>query len=174
MERAEFEKLIGKSNVKSIVVGLFILVFGVFIIWLMLSGADSEMDDIPLGGMIVLWALAALTVFAGLLLIYIPVKTKRQINNGNHPILSAMDRNDHTFIVWIYEHITQVQGGGSNHQIYIFLKNGKRINIGSNQNQSQEIIHYLSSEFPDAILGYSEENESLHKERIRASRSNNN
>lgn len=168
MDRAEFEKTIGRSSVKQLIIGSFIFAFGVFLVWLVFSGADSEMDDIGTGGMVVLWILIGLCLLMGGALIVIPIRTRMQLKSGNHPILAAIDRNDRGFVVWAYEHITQVKGGGKDHYVYVFSNAGKQINISTKGKRVEGILGFIQKEFPTAVIGYSEEQQQRYNDYVKA------
>lgn len=168
MNRQEFEQIIGKSNIKQLIIGIFIFAFGAFIAWLVLSGADSEMDDMSIGGMIVIWILCGLCLLFGGALIWMPIKTSRQVKSGNHPILKAIDTGDRGFVVWAYEHITQVKGGGKDHFVYVFTREGKQINLSVKGKRVQEILTFIQNEFPNAFIGFSEEQQQRYKQMVKA------
>lgn len=163
MELNDFKKIIGKSNTKNIIIGSGIFLFGIFIVWLVLSGADSEMDDIGTGGMVVIWILAALCLLFGGVLIINPIRSYAQVKSGKHPIIHAINSGDKGYLVWIYEHITQVQGGGSDHQVWAFSGSGKKFILSIKAKPVQEVIGFLSKEFPNAVLGWSEDMEKQMK-----------
>jgi hypothetical protein len=157
MEIKDFKKVIGKSNTKNIIVGSGIFLFGIFIVWLILSGADSEMDDMGVGGMVVLWILAGLCLLFGGVLIINPIRSFMQVKSGKHPVVHAIESGNKGFIVWIYENITQVQGGGSDHQIWAFTEDGKKLILSIKGKRVQEVINYLSQQFPNAVVGWTED-----------------
>lgn len=157
MDLNEFKKTITKSDIKKIIVALFIFLFGVFIVWLILSGADSEMDDVGTGGMVVLWVLGGLCLFIGAVLSWISFKSIAQVRSGNHPIVAAIENGDKGHLVWIYQFTASVQGGGKDHSVWAFSSNGKHYALNVKAKRIQPIIKYLAAQFPQAAVGYTDE-----------------
>lgn len=157
MDLSEFKKMITKSDKKNIIVGSGIFLFGVFIVWLVLSGADSEADEIGTGGMIVLWSLVGCCLLFGGVLIINPIKSYFSVKSGKHPLVNAIQSGDKGYLVWIYEHVTSVQGGGTDHRIYIYNRDGKMTNLALKQKRIQPTIAFLAEQFPNAVLGYSDD-----------------
>lgn len=152
-----FRKAISKSFTKNIIIGTCITAFGVFIAWLILSGADSEMDDIPLGGMIVIWTLAGLCFFFGGVITMKHIREAINMRTGKHPIINAIESGDQGFLVWIYENVISVQGGGSDHQIWSYTKDGDHHVLSIKGKRVQEVLKYLKEQFPNVVVGYSDE-----------------
>ena len=152
-----FKKAISKSFAKNIIIGTCIIAFGVFITWLILSGADSEMDDIPLGGMIVIWTLAGLCLFFGGAITLKHISEAIKMRKGDHPVVNAIETGDKGYLVWIYENVISVQGGGSDHQIWSYTQDGKHHVMSLKAKRVKEVIKYLQEQFPQAVVGYSEE-----------------
>lgn len=163
MDIKGFKKVIGKSNVKNIIVGSGIFLFGIFIAWLILSGADSEMEDMGTARMVVLWVLAGLCLLFGGVLIINPIRSFMQIKNGKHPVVQAIETGNQGFIIWVYEHITTVQGGGSDHQVWAFSEDGKKFILSIKGKRVKEVMEYLSQQFPQATFGWTEEIEQQMK-----------
>ena len=157
MDISGFRKAISKSFVKNIIIGTCITAFGGFIAWLILSGADSEMDDIPAGGMIVIWTLAGLCFFFGGLITFKHVREAFALRSGKHPVLSAIKNGDKGYLVWIYENVISVQGGGSDHQIWSYSHDGKQHIMSIKGKRVKEVIKFLQEQFPNAVMGYSDE-----------------
>lgn len=157
MDYNGFKKAIKKSFVKSIIVGIGIFMFGAFIAWLILSGADSEMDDMGTGGLIVIWVLAGLCLFFGGAITFKQIKDALYLSQDKHPILNALKKGDRAYVIWVYEYVTQVNGGGSDHQVWVFSLDGKKHILSLKKKRIQEVIQYLTVQFPDATIGYSEE-----------------
>jgi len=157
MDLNGFKKAVTKSVVKNVIVGTCIFLFGVFIAWLVLSGADSEMKDMGIGGYIVIWALAGICLFFGFFITFQHVRDHLRVKKGDHPIVKAIESGDKGHIIWMYEYITQVQGGGSDHQIWTFDREGKKFILSLKAKLVQEVMQYLKLQFPNAVLGYSEE-----------------
>ena len=166
----EFITSLTKSGKKHAIIGICIFIFGAFIIWLALSGVDSSADDMGTGGKIVLWVLALLCVFIGLLLVFKQMKTSSQIKNGKHPLINAINQNDASYLLWVYENVVNVKGGGSNHQVWAVAKGGNRYTIEAKKDKIEGIINYLASKFPQAEVGYSKEIEIEISKQIKANK----
>ena len=157
MDLNGFKKAISKSVVKNVIVGGGIFLFGVFIAWLVLSGADSEMKDITIGGLIVIWVLAGLCLFFGFFITFQHIRNHLKVKKGDHPLVNAIEQGNKGYLIWIYEYVTQVQGGGSDHQIWAFSQDGEKHILSLKKKRIGEVMDYLSKEFPNAVVGYSEE-----------------
>lgn len=157
MDIQTFKKAISKSHTKNIIVGSCITLFGVFIVWLILSGADSEMDDMGVGGLIVIWILAGICLLFGGGITFMHVKDALRMKKGDHPVINAIEQGDKGFLVWVYEYVTQVQGGGSDHQIWAYDREGNKMVLSLKKKRVQEVMTYLSDQFPAMVVGYSEE-----------------
>ena len=166
MDIREFKKLISRSNTKKFFVGLFILLFGAFLLWLVLSGADSEMKEMSGIGMVVLWALVVICLFIGGLIMLQPIRTYWMIKTANHPIINAIENSEEDVVVWMYQHTTSVKGGGSDHRLWIHTKDGKQHSLALSEHKVQKALAYLSEQFPRAKLGYSEEIKKEMKQRL--------
>lgn len=163
----QFIKLINKSTIKNTLIGFGILAFGLFIIWLGMSGVDSEMDKMSTGGQITLYVFAAIFVLAGFLVMFIPLKNSWQIKKGKHPLINAIQNNDQHYVKWFYEHVIHVKSSGiksgTNHQIWMMCKGKKQIVISISKDQAAEVISYLSDKFPYAMKGWTEEYQKIYE-----------
>lgn len=157
MHDKEFSILISKSSSKKIIVGGFVFAFGLFIMWMMLSGGESESDDIGSGGQIVIWALVVLCIGSAGLIGGQAVRSKIQLRLGKHPLQQAIASGDTGHLVWIYEKVSGVRGRGSDHYIYAYNSNNKLYLLSLNKKRIAEAMRYLQSKFPNAVFGYSEE-----------------
>lgn len=166
----EFIKSMTKSGKKHAIIGICIFLFGVFIIWLGLSGVDKSADEMGTGGKIVLWVLALLCLFMGFLLVFKQMKTTSQVKGGKHPLVNAINQNDGTYLLWIYENVVHVKGGGSNHQVWAVGKEGKRYTIEAKKDKIEGIINYLGNKFPQALVGYSKEIEQQISAQLKSSK----
>jgi hypothetical protein len=160
----EFKKTIARSIIKNTIVGSGIFLFGVFIAWLILSGADPE--PMSVGGLIVLWVLAVICLFVGFCIVFFPVKAAADVRKGRHEVVRAIQQGDSSYVLWFYEYITQVKNGGSDHQVWIFGKDGRRFTIATNAKKAKEILEYLHQQFPPALYGYSKEFELLYEQKL--------
>ena len=151
---------------KNVIVGTGIFLFGVFIAWLVLSGADPDMKYLPIGGLIVIWVLAGLCLFLGGYMMVKVISDWMKLRKGDHPILNAIRTSDTSYLVWVYENITSVQGGGSDHQIWTFSKTGSKIILSVKKKRVRAIMNYLKQEFPNVTLGWTSEIEQEMSERF--------
>jgi hypothetical protein len=152
-----FKRAVSKSVVKNVIVGIGIFLFGVFIAWLVIPGTDSEMKDMTIAGFIVIWALAGCCLFFGFLITLQHIRHHIKMKKGNHPIVIALETGNNDHLVWIYEHVTSVQGGGSDHQIWTYDKNGAKFVMSLKAKRINKVIKYLQEQFPEAVFGYTEE-----------------
>lgn len=157
MDISGFRKAISKSFTKNIIIGTCITAFGIFIAWLVLSGADSEIDDMPIGGMIVIWTLAALCFFFGGVITIKHIKEAIGMRTGKHPVINAIESGDKGYLVWVYENVISVQGGGSDHQIWSYTRDGEQHILSLKGKRIKEVMTYLKEQFPNAVFGYSDE-----------------
>ncbi|UKN00132.1 hypothetical protein K6119_10340 [Paracrocinitomix mangrovi] len=173
MELADFKKILGKSNTKKSIIATFILLFGVFMLWLILSGADSEMDEVGVGGLIVLWVLIAICILIGGFILFQSIKSTMDIKNGKHGIVAAINEGNKGYLIWIYEHVTSVKGGGSDHYIYAYADNGQLHTISIKKKRVKGIFDFLSTHFPNAVLGYDDEIAKRMNENLKHIKKNN-
>lgn len=157
MDDSEFSKLISKSNAKKTIVGSSVLAFGVFIIWMIMSGADSTPDDIGGGGQIIIWAVVIICLGVGGIIGGQAVRSTYQIRSGKHPLLQSIISGDTAHLVWIYENVNSIKGGGSNHYIYAYNSDNKLYTVSLKKKYIAEAMQYLQGKFPDAVFGYSNE-----------------
>ena len=155
MELSEFKKKLRKGNITVMIVGLFVLAFGVFIAWLYFSGADKS-SDIGVGGEIVLIILIIICVGVGGLMMYTTFKNGMLVRGGKHGIVKAINEGDKSYLVWIFENITN-SNGTTLHAIWAYNSQGKQYNIRVKKNEVKKYIAFLSSHFPNAVLGYTDD-----------------
>lgn len=155
MTDQDFIKLLSKTSRKSFIIGLFILAFGAFMIWLDLSGVDKK--GISGSGKIVLYVFAGLFIAVGLLMVVRHLKNTSKIKNGEHALINAVNGTNDHYVLWFYENIIQVRGGGTAHQIFIFGKDKKNYNVNVAKAKVPEMLQYLNFKFPGALKGYSKE-----------------
>ena len=154
MDIKGFKKLITKSVVKNSIIGGGIFLFGAFIFWLVISGADPEMTTGIMVGCIIL---ASICVLIGFGISFSCLKDYYKVKRGNHPVVNALINEDKNHLVWVYQHITQVKNGGANHQIWTFDKNGEKFILNLKAKRIDEAMIFLSKSFPNAVFGYSDE-----------------
>lgn len=152
----DLKKELGRSDVKNFIIGFFILAFGAFITWMIIADVDKS-SDVGEGGLVILWILAGICLFFGGFLCFKVIQGKLQRAKGTHPLLNAIENNQGDFIVWMYEHVSSVKGGGSSHAIWMHRKDGKLITISAKEKRVKELLNYLHQQFPYADLGYTDE-----------------
>ncbi|MDX2361370.1 MAG: hypothetical protein QNK23_11230 [Crocinitomicaceae bacterium] len=95
----------------------------------------------------------------GLLVFFQAIKTIASIVDETHPVLIAI-KSKTDFIVWIFQ-ANQVEEGSERvvqKQVTAVDLNGKKYAFArSSEREVWEILDYLSSEFPNADVGYSDE-----------------
>jgi hypothetical protein len=112
--------------------------------------------------------IAGLSIFGLFVLIGLGMMTsslliKRKIKTDTHELLIAI-KNKENLLIWIFEHVMTTQHELSNkkhnnHIVTAYKKDGKIFRFMLKQeSQVQEMITFLSSQFPHALIGYSEEN----------------
>ena len=99
MNDDSFIKQLTKTGTKMLIIGLSISAFAVFMIWLALSGADSEMTQ---GTFIGLMIFAGIFLLVGLFMIFLPLSTSMKIKNGKNGLVNSIRNNDSTYIAWYY------------------------------------------------------------------------
>lgn len=167
MDLNELKKLMARGSRKTVIVGSFIFAFGVFILWLILSGVDSESDEIGTGGMVVLYILVAICLFFGFFIPFKAIQANLQVKRGKHPLINAIKNQDQGFVFWIYEHIVQAKGGVSDHHVYIITNEGKQLTISAKKKNARRILQFLHEQFPSAYYGWSDDTNAIYKEKFR-------
>lgn len=170
MNDDSFIKLLTKTGTKMLIIGLSISAFAVFMIWLGLSGADSEMTQ---GTFIGLMIFAGIFLLVGLFMILMPLNTSMKIKNGKHGLVNSIRNNDSSYIVWFYEHIINVKSGpakNSAHKIWLYSVDDKHYSVDVKKTQVPEVMQYLGSKFPGATVGYTAEIEKDYRARMKAAK----
>lgn len=170
MQDAEFLKMYNRSGIKMAIIGVFILALGLFMIWMSVSGADPEAKDIPIGGTIALWVFAIIFALVGLLMIWLPIKTSMNQKKGKDPITNAIQSGDSGFILWFYEYVAEVKSGAAKntaHRIFMFSRDNKQYSMDVKKARVQDVLSYLQSKFPQAMMGYTPEMEAAYKARFK-------
>lgn len=155
MTDQDFIKLLHKTGRKSFIIGICIAAFGAFMIWLSVSGIDKQ--GLSSGGKIALYIFSGLFILIGLLMVFIHLKNSSKIKSGEHGLVNSINGSDQTYVLWFYENIVHVKGGGTAHQIFIFGRDKKQYNIGLPKSKVPEALHYLNFKFPNALQGFSKE-----------------
>lgn len=170
MQDDEFFKMFNRSGVKMGIIGFFILLFAVFIMWIAGSDADPEMEDMSTSGKAILWSFAGLFALVGLLLIGLPVVAVIKQRNGKHLLSNAIRLGDQSYILWFYEHITEVRSGpakNTNHRIWMMARDRKQYSMEVKKARVQEVLAYLQLKFPTAMIGYTKEMEAAFDEQTK-------
>lgn len=114
------------------------------------------------------WVFGVLFVGIGLLIAVKSTMELNKIKNDMHPILNAITMGDKNFIVWMYQKqiTSKVEGvnvGKSNNIVFI-TKTNKMIEIALNNKTSPDaLISYISEQFPNALVGYTNEHQATMK-----------
>lgn len=153
MNYNEFKSVLKKSSVKILVIGIVILFIGIPIV-----GANFFDESKT-----TYWIIGLLFIGLGLLMTIKPIRDVSSINSDTHPILKAIKSGDKSYIVWIYvkEIISKVEGVnvGKSNNVVIVTKLNKMIELVLNKKTStDELIAYVKSQFPDTLVGFTNEN----------------
>jgi len=165
MNHETFKEILAKSGKKQVRIG--ILLFGIGLLFTAIPFLDPS--DVGTGGLIALIILAGVTLLLGFYLIYAGRRTKAQLSRGNHPLMSAILNNDQLFILWFHEQVTAVKNFESraDHQIWLYHRSNKPITISVKKDQVEPTMNYLHIHFPNALVGFNEENRKKMKEMTR-------
>lgn len=91
------------------------------------------------------------------------IRNKKKVRNGEHEILEAINTGN-DFVVWFFQHtlITKnelITKKNKSHSLQIYTKGGKPIRFMiKSEERLHEMIAFLSGHFPNALIGYTEEN----------------
>ncbi len=158
MDITNFKRLIKKSYRGWMFAGLFIGPVGVL---MGIGGVVRMEEDGP--GLLIFGVVFTLI---GLLLLVLGLKRISAVNNGEHPLIKAIEQKDQEFVTWLYMNITTVNGVKS-HGVMIVKQDGKPITINARkENVASGIIEYLSIQFPSALIGYDDETRKAASERL--------
>lgn len=143
---------------------IFILIVGILFLGITLSTPDN----VKLGGIIFMGVLSGLCIVGGVALIRKAVQTRSQVKNGQHPLVNAVQNGDTGYVEWFYEEIVTVKNVDTTaaHQIWIHDRHNKCITLSVKGTQVQGILKYLQQHFPDALVGYSDENKKRYTLRM--------
>lgn len=153
MNYIEFKSVLKKSSVKILIIGIFVLLIGLPIL-----GANF-FDESKTS----YWIMGLLFTGLGLLMVIKPILDILSINSDTHPILKSIQSGTKDFIVWVYikEITSKVEGVkvGKSNNVVIVTKLNKMIELVLNNKTSpDELIDYVKSQFPNALVGYTSEN----------------
>jgi hypothetical protein len=169
MNDQEFLKLVNKTTRRNLIIGIFITALGGFMLWLGLSGVDSEMASMSKGGIIAFYVFTGIFLAVGLLMISIAVRAKSKIKNGSHPLVNAIEKSGSDYVIWFYEYVVEASAGpakNTGHSIWIRCADKKQYTINVKKGMVQDALSYLSNKFPNALVGYSKDLEKAYKERL--------
>ena len=158
MDNKEFKSELIKSYNQLFKIGLILfLICGLITLSILIFMGLSERTAIA--GL----SIFGLFVFIGATMMISSLMIKQKIKTDRHELLIAIRNNDN-FLVWIYEHIMTTQHELSNKQhknymVTAYKKDGKILKFMlKEQSKVHDMIEYLSSEFPNALTGFTEEN----------------
>lgn len=162
MTNDDFFALVAKSSRKQLILGIFLLVIGLGMLAGLLMGMDPEAKtSVRIG----VYVLSALILLIGGFSFIKAISTSSQLKNGQPPLANAILNGDRSFIVWYYEYIVQ-SAAASSHNIWLFDQNNKNIVISVKKNTVPHVFAYLQAHFPYSLVGYTDENKKLVKERL--------
>ncbi len=117
------------------------------------------------------WIVGGLFAALGLFVALRGAVDLSRIRSGAYPLLRAIDQGDRTYLAWIYQKQihSKVEGVkvGESNNIVLVTRDNKAIEIVLNKKTSpQALIGYLCSEFPEALVGYSDAHQAAIKARF--------
>ena len=157
----DFEDLKAKLTLserknKKLGIGIFIT-FGLILTPIFIfADTDGRSIKILIGFFIFLMACGVLVFVKG-------QSSLKKILDDTHPILDGIkSRSD--YLVWIYHTISKMEGDESGkrnwNSVSAVGKDGKRYSFSAKSEiEVGEIIDYLNGEFPNAVLGYTLDNQ---------------
>lgn len=155
MDYSGFQTVLTKSKRKMAIVGVFILIVGLPFIIAVFASENK----------VLYWVFGLLFSLLGLFMIITSVRDLSKMKNGDLPILKAINQKEQDYLVWIYlkQINTKVEGiqAGTAQNLVLVTKNGKtqELVLGKKTPVS-ELVDYLSEQFPNAYVGYSDDNRS--------------
>ncbi len=158
MDKEDFKYELLKSNRKIFRIGLtLLLICGTtcaLIIGFMGLTERSAIVGVCLFGLFVL---------IGLFMMISGLRAKGKIKSGEHELLIAIN-NQTNYVVWVYQHTmtTKAEFATKKHKnfsLILYTESGKRLGfMVKEESRLIEMINFLSSKFPNALVGYTEEN----------------
>ncbi|WP_412476417.1 DUF6709 family protein [Flavobacterium sp. TBRC 19031] len=148
-----FKSILIKSNKRILLVSILIFLIGIPM------AVGSWFANHNKAGLII----SIIFILLGVFMLSKAIKDLKKIKNDTLPILYAIKNKQSDYIVWIYqkEIISKVEGVkvGKSNNIIVCSKDNKHIEFVLNNSISPEsVISYLSNAFPNAYLGYTDEN----------------
>jgi len=126
-------------------------------VYLIFCGQDSSLDETEKGGMTVLWIIAMISLFFGIVLVFEPIRSLFAIKSGKHPLIAAIESKDFGYIIWLHEYKNKLKSRGTDKSIWMYTLTGKKFVLSFKKGKLTEALTYLSTVFPDAQVGYSDE-----------------
>ena len=166
MTHEEFVQILYKANLKSLPVGIILLINVLFF------GATDLglLGHVDATGHWVLRGIFGFSLLMLLILLASTAITRSQIQKGTYPLLKAIKTGDRSFVAWYYEHRTIVVNQGPQPAVYrvrIHTRTGKRGEFVLKGTEVPAVFAYLHQHFPDAIVGYSKEKRAEYRQRRR-------
>ena len=100
------------------------------------------------------------------------LKTKREVNNGTHPLIKALEDNDNSALVWAHALVIEVKGTTKkNWNIVMYFRDrSKRMAEIKSEEIHNSLMQYFIEKFPDVSIGYDDETRKIMKEQYGFSR----
>ncbi len=150
-----------RTRALSLVTGVGIVAFGGGMIWLGASGADRTASTGTNVGVAVLGGVFA--VFGAL----IAGRGLRLLSIDRSWIMQVILQRPHE-IAWIYELVVRSEVGGdvsATSNVHLWFRDGRSYSIAVEREDARALIAELSRRAPQALVGYSSENEQQYKQR---------
>lgn len=162
MSHEEFSRILSQSGSKQRNMSIFMFVVG----GIFMAVAAAAPDNVTLWARIFMGVLSGLCVVGAVALFRKAGKSRAQVKNGTHPLLNAIQNGDRSYVTWFYEEIVTVNNVNTTaaHQILIFDRNNTSATVSVKGAQVADIFQYLHTHFPEALMGYSEENKKRYKQ----------
>lgn len=124
-----------------------------------LLGAGSLIGALGPDSKIVYWVFAGIFLAIGLLILGMALKGIIEIKSEKYPLIQAIKQKESDYVVWMYDKriAAQVEGitVSKSSNVVIYNKHGKMTEIVLGRKiPANNVIDYLSSQFPDAHVGY--------------------
>lgn len=153
MDYSGFQSVLTRSKRKIAIVGVILALCGApFIIAVIVSESRA-----------MYWGFGLFFVLLGVLITIISVRDLSKMKSGKLPLLNAMNGNERDYLVWIYlkQINSKVEGVkvGTAHNVVLYTKHNKMQELVLGKKTSpEEVINFLHSQFPEAYVGYTDEN----------------
>lgn len=152
MNYSEFKTILAKSKRKIGLIGLFITLFSILLLFVNKASEGSTAGYIIIGLMLLIG-----------LIMMISFKDLIAIKSDEYPLLKAIKEHQSDFVIWMYQkQITSTVEGinaGTSNNLIVCTKNDKMHEIVLGKKTSPaDLINYLHTEFPEALIGFTDEN----------------